>query len=102
MSCRGPYLCPGCSTCAAIEPCGPLTVRDEAKITAALADYPPIYGRRPLRLVQQVEGHTTYSAPKSCDGSYSCDCPRCQDQRSALVGGGPKKVKQPWEVRLAA
>jgi hypothetical protein len=96
MTCQGPYRCPGCPTCAVRR--RPLTAADEARIQRALRNDPPVHGPRPLRLVQADHEQTTYSAPQACDGSMTCDCPRCQHQRAVLINGGPKIVKQPWDV----
>jgi hypothetical protein len=93
--CQGPYHCPGCATCAVTR--RPLTPKDEARIQRALQDDPPIYGPRPLRLVQTGPEHTTYNAPAICTNEMTCSCPRCQSQRAVLIQFGHKKVKQPWE-----
>lgn len=98
--CQGPYHCPGCTHCAVEH--RPLTPADEARIQRALRHDPPIYGPRPLRLVQAEQGTTSYTAPDACDASYGCLCPRCQQQRAVLIQHGPKKVKQPWQIREAA
>lgn len=93
-TCKGPYHCSGCPTCQVER--RPLTARDEARINRALRNHPPIYGPRPLRLVQTDPDHTTYDAPAICEGTMTCSCPRCQQQRSMLINHGPKKVRQPW------
>jgi hypothetical protein len=102
-TCQGPYHCPGCATCTAIPAPRRLTASEERRIQRALRDHPPIHGPRPLRLVQQNPETTTYQAPASCDGTYGCDCERCQQQRLVLVRQGHKHVRQPWQaVRRAA
>lgn len=93
--CEGPYRCPGCHTCTPRS--RPLTAADEAHIQRALRDDPPIYGPRPLRLVQAEQDTTSYSAPAACTNGYDCDCPRCQQQRATLINTGPKRIRQPWD-----
>lgn len=100
MTCQGPYRCPGCPACTTRR--RPLTAADESRIQRALRNDPSIYGSRPLRLVQTNQEQTSYSAPQACDGSMTCDCPRCQQQRAVLINAGPKLVRQPWETKRAA
>jgi hypothetical protein len=100
MTCQGPYRCAGCPACAVTR--RSLTAADEARIQRALRHDPPVHGPRPLRLVQAEQGQTIYSAPQTCDGSMTCDCPRCQQQRAVLINAGPKLVRQPWDARRAA
>jgi hypothetical protein len=97
MACQGSYRCAGCIHCATVDQRRPLTGREEARIARALRNHPPIHGPRPLRLVQAEQGTTSYGAPEACDGTMTCDCARCQQQRLVLINLGPKKVRQPWE-----
>jgi hypothetical protein len=101
-TCQGPYRCPGCATCTSISAPRRLTAHEERRIARALRNDPPIHGPRPLRLVQTDPDHTTYDAPAICDTTMTCMCPRCQTQRSALINAGPKRVRQPWQLREAA
>lgn len=96
--CQGPYHCPGCATCASIPAPRRLTATEEQRIQRALRNDPPVYGRRPLRLVQTTHETTSYTAPAACDGTMCCLCERCQQQRALLINHGPKVVKQPWQV----
>lgn len=98
--CQGPYRCPGCPTCAVDR--RPLTPADEARIQRALRNDPPIYGPRPLRLVQTDPEQTTYTAPAICTNEMTCDCERCWQQRAIIINAGPKKITQPWDTRRAA
>lgn len=98
-TCQGPYRCPGCSTCTPRR--RPLTAADEARIQQALRNDPPVHGSRPLRLVQTTHETTSYTAPAACDGTMTCSCERCQQQRAILIQFGHKKVRQPWEQEAA-
>lgn len=45
---------------------------------------------------------TFVAAPRSCDGSMTCDCYKCVAERSERVRRGVRRVAQPWEARRAA
>jgi hypothetical protein len=33
-----------------------------------------------------------------CDGSFTCECPKCAQERSERVRRPPKQPRQPWEL----
>jgi hypothetical protein len=38
------------------------------------------------------------SPVERCDGSFTCDCSSCAQERSERVRRPPKAAKQPWEL----
>jgi hypothetical protein len=37
----------------------------------------------------------------ACDGSFTCDCPSCAQERSERVKHPPKEPRQPWMPKAA-
>jgi hypothetical protein len=59
------------------------------------------YGLPPTEApLRAVPLHLSPSEP--CDGSFTCECPSCAQERSERVRRPPKAPKQPWQVRKAA
>jgi hypothetical protein len=42
------------------------------------------------------------SPVERCDGSFTCGCSSCAQERSERVRRPPKEPRQPWQVRKAA
>lgn len=47
--------------------------------------------------LEHAPGHTVL-LPDPCEGTLTCDCDRCDEQRAKLVSVPRPRIKQPWDI----